>query len=123
MSRPTRGSRRMFLSLTRPLAVLITIFWPSNSNQTGATCGLPSGIKVANCAKAFFWSKSWYFSGIVAIFLLSGFFERTPSAAQSVQGIFAKLRHDRSLTVAARNRQSAFTVAYRAANRDQLPLG
>src|SRR5260370_33234135 len=47
----TRGSLAMFLSLTRPIAVLHTTLVPSVSAQTGVSWGEPSGLIVAICAK------------------------------------------------------------------------
>src|SRR5437016_13090107 len=47
----------MFRSLTRPRAELIRTWLPSQSNQTGVTWGVPSGMVVARLAKAFFPSR------------------------------------------------------------------
>src|SRR5262245_27155598 len=58
--------RRMFLSLTRPLAELTRICDPSRSNQTGVTCGRPSGIKVARWANATLLNRSLYLPGMEA---------------------------------------------------------
>src|SRR5215467_11781611 len=60
----TRGSRRTFLSFCRPRAELKITCSPSKSHHTGVTCGRPSGIRVPRLAKAFFWKRSRYFSGI-----------------------------------------------------------
>src|SRR5262244_910295 len=53
MLKATVGVRRRFLSLIRPLAELMRRWRPSQSNQTGVTCGVPSGLMVARLAKAF----------------------------------------------------------------------
>src|ERR1700740_1650720 len=63
MDRATRGSRRIFLSFTRPRAELIRTCLPSKSTQTGVTCGLPSELRVLRLAKAFFLNRSLYLSG------------------------------------------------------------
>src|SRR3974377_151307 len=65
MARAIRRLRRMFLSLTRPLAELMRKCAPSKSNHTGATCGLPSCMMVARFAKAFLVSRSRNFSGML----------------------------------------------------------
>src|SRR3989304_1378456 len=62
----TLGVRRMLRSFTRPLAELMRRWLPSQSNQTGVTCGLPPGMTVARLANAFFWKRSLKLSGIVA---------------------------------------------------------
>src|SRR6266496_5241275 len=53
MDRATVGVRRRFLSLTRPLAVLMRTWRPSQSNHTGVTWGVLSAFIVARLAKAF----------------------------------------------------------------------
>src|ERR1700723_1596175 len=62
----TRGSRRTFLSFWRPLAELKMMCSPSKSHHTGVTCGLPLGIRVPRLAKARFWKRSRYFSGMTS---------------------------------------------------------
>src|SRR6266576_2304993 len=64
MARDTRGSRRTLRSFWRPRAELKITCWPSKSHHTGVTCGRPSGISVPRLAKAGFWKRSRYFSGI-----------------------------------------------------------
>src|SRR5208337_1400985 len=64
MARATRGSRRTLRSFWRPLAELKMTCWPSKSHHTGVTCGRPSGMRVPRLAKARFWKRSAYFSGI-----------------------------------------------------------
>src|SRR6185503_3415766 len=49
----TFGRALMFLSLTRSSLVLMRMCSPSMSNQTGVTCGEPSGIMVARYSRAF----------------------------------------------------------------------
>src|SRR5713226_1875937 len=66
IAKDTRGSRRTLRSFCRPLAELKITCWPSKSTQTGVTCGLPSGINVPRLAKARFWNKSAYFSGMTS---------------------------------------------------------
>src|SRR5947209_15620690 len=60
----TRGSRRMFLSFCRPLAVFTMTKSPSMSHHTGVTWGEPSGIRVPRLAKARLPKRSRYLSGI-----------------------------------------------------------
>src|SRR5713226_1156121 len=68
IARATLALEAMFRSLTRPRAVFTRILPSLKSNQTGVTCGDPSGITVARPAKAFFSvSKSVYFGGILNI--------------------------------------------------------
>src|SRR5438045_1178793 len=64
MATETRGSRLTFLSFCRPRAELKMTWSPSKSHQTGVTCGRPSGMRVARLAKARFWKRSLYFSGM-----------------------------------------------------------
>jgi hypothetical protein len=52
------GSRRMFLSLTRPLALLMMTYLPSKSTHTGLACGDPSLIMVVRWAKDLFLKRS-----------------------------------------------------------------
>src|SRR5216683_5273681 len=63
----TRGSRRTFLSFTRPFAELKRTCFPSKSTHTGVTCGLPSFISVPRFPKACFSNRSKYFSGITSL--------------------------------------------------------
>src|SRR5689334_20729664 len=54
-------------ALTRPRAVFTRMRPLLRSNQTGVTCGEPSGITVARIANAFFCcNRSRYLSGMVA---------------------------------------------------------
>src|SRR6266436_3599473 len=64
MASATRGSRRTLRSFWRPLAELKVTCSPSKSHHTGVTCGRPSGMRVPKLAKAFFWKRSRYFSGM-----------------------------------------------------------
>src|SRR5213593_2165554 len=57
IARATTRRSRMFRSLTRPRAELIRTWLPSQSNQTGVTWGVPSGMIVPRLAKAFFPSR------------------------------------------------------------------
>jgi hypothetical protein len=58
--------------LLRPLAELKMTCSPSKSTHTGVTCGRPSGINVPRLAKARFWNRSRYFSGITCDIRASG---------------------------------------------------
>src|SRR6266513_3170746 len=64
MASATRASRRMLRSFWRPFAEFTMTCSPSKSTHTGVTCGRPSGMIVPRLAKAFFWKRSRYFSGI-----------------------------------------------------------
>src|SRR5579863_8415378 len=70
----TRGSRRTLRSFWRPLAELKMTCSPSKSHHTGVTCGRPSGIRVPRLAKARFWKRSRYFSGMTCDIRASGKF-------------------------------------------------
>src|SRR5579864_2125399 len=63
-ARATRGSRRIFLSFCLPLAEFTITCSPSESHQTGVTCGEPSGMSVPRLAKARLVKRSRYLSGM-----------------------------------------------------------
>src|SRR4029079_18112541 len=64
MAIATRPSRRRLRSFTRPRAVLTSRLVPSQSTQTGVTCGLPSELSVARLANAGLLSRSRCEAGI-----------------------------------------------------------
>ena len=66
----TRGSRRRLSGFSRPSAVLKTTSPSTSSIQTGDTCGEPSAIRVATCAKVLPLSMCFASAGISAISLL-----------------------------------------------------
>src|SRR5215472_10662534 len=95
----TRGSRRMLLSLTRPLAELTRTCLPSKSTQTGVTCGLPSFISVLRLPKACFSNRSAYFSGINSLIFPSQWLNESSAqlnfgnAASAIQRCSSQLLH------------------------------
>src|SRR5690606_27549280 len=67
MASATRGSRRMFRSFSRPLAVFTTTCSPCRSHHTGVTCGLPSDMRVVRNANDGFVNRSRNSEGISAM--------------------------------------------------------
>src|SRR5690606_42005689 len=67
MASATRGSRRMFRSFSRPLAVFTTTCSPCRSHHTGVTCGLPSDMRVVRNANVGFVNRSRNSEGISAM--------------------------------------------------------
>src|SRR3970040_542366 len=82
----TRLLPRLFYSFPPPLAELTRICVPSKSHHTGVTCGEPSAISVARCAKATLVKRSLNCSGIAAPIENTSFEKPCSSALTEIVG-------------------------------------